>query len=159
MNFVNPLRWGRLEPEKYNAWRCKCPWANNDIAWSVPLDLPAYSKKKNSFWVRVTLYSLYKGNLCHAVGYIYGIYSLLLLKKNCGYIYIYSLDSKCLFIIIYYIVYIYIVAAELKMDVLREREVKDNLERQLLDEQKMRGKCKSYPLKCKTQKLMMKQTI
>lgn len=25
------------------------------------------------------------------------------------------------------------------MDVLREREVKDNLERQLLDEQKMRG--------------------
>lgn len=32
------------------------------------------------------------------------------------------------------------VAAELKMDVLREREVKDNLERQLLDEQKMRGK-------------------
>lgn len=26
------------------------------------------------------------------------------------------------------------------MDVLREREVKDNLERQLLDEQKMRGK-------------------
>ncbi|KAM3963693.1 LOW QUALITY PROTEIN: uncharacterized protein ACR2FA_002217, partial [Aphomia sociella] len=28
--------------------------------------------------------------------------------------------------------------AELKMDVLREREVKDNLERQLLDEQKMR---------------------
>ena len=34
-----------------------------------------------------------------------------------------------------------IVAAELKMDVLREREVKDNLERQLLDEQKMRGEC------------------
>ncbi|KAJ3659126.1 hypothetical protein Zmor_010832 [Zophobas morio] len=30
--------------------------------------------------------------------------------------------------------------AELKMDVLREREVKDSLERQLLDEQKMRGK-------------------
>lgn len=26
------------------------------------------------------------------------------------------------------------------MDVLREREVKDNIERQLLDEQKMRGK-------------------
>lgn len=34
-----------------------------------------------------------------------------------------------------------IVTAELKMDVLREREVKDNLERQLLDEQKMRGEC------------------
>lgn len=32
------------------------------------------------------------------------------------------------------------VAAELKMDVLREREVKDSLERQLLDEQKIRGK-------------------
>lgn len=32
------------------------------------------------------------------------------------------------------------VSAELKMDVLREREVKDSLERQLLDEQKMRGK-------------------
>lgn len=30
------------------------------------------------------------------------------------------------------------VPAELKMDVLREREVKDNLERQLVDEQKMR---------------------
>lgn len=30
------------------------------------------------------------------------------------------------------------VSAELKMDVLREREVKDNLERQLVDEQKMR---------------------
>jgi hypothetical protein len=33
----------------------------------------------------------------------------------------------------------FFVTAELKMDVLREREVKDNLERQLLDEQKMRG--------------------
>lgn len=32
------------------------------------------------------------------------------------------------------------VSAELKMDVLREREVKDSLERQLLDEQKIRGK-------------------
>lgn len=32
------------------------------------------------------------------------------------------------------------VTAELKMDVLREREVKDSLERQLLDEQKIRGK-------------------
>lgn len=31
-------------------------------------------------------------------------------------------------------------AAELKMDVLREREVKENLERQLLEEQKIRGK-------------------
>jgi hypothetical protein len=30
-------------------------------------------------------------------------------------------------------------AAELKMDVLREREVKENLERQLLEEQKIRG--------------------
>lgn len=33
-----------------------------------------------------------------------------------------------------------IVSAELKMDVLREREEKDNLERQLHDEQKIRGK-------------------
>jgi hypothetical protein len=31
-------------------------------------------------------------------------------------------------------------AAELKMDVLREREVKENLERQLMEEQKIRGK-------------------
>lgn len=31
-------------------------------------------------------------------------------------------------------------AAELKMDVLREREVKDSLERQLVDERKLRGK-------------------
>lgn len=30
-------------------------------------------------------------------------------------------------------------SAELKMDVLREREVKDSLERQLQDEQKVRG--------------------
>lgn len=37
-----------------------------------------------------------------------------------------------------------LVAAELKMDVLREREVKDNLERQLLDEQKMRGELFLY---------------
>lgn len=41
-----------------------------------------------------------------------------------------------MFVVNHYI----IVTAELKMDVLREREVKDNLERQLLDEQKMRGK-------------------
>lgn len=39
--------------------------------------------------------------------------------------------------IIYFFI---IVSAELKMDVLREREEKDNLERQLLDEQKIRGK-------------------
>lgn len=32
------------------------------------------------------------------------------------------------------------ISAELKMDVLREREVKDSLERQLQDEQKVRGK-------------------
>jgi hypothetical protein len=32
--------------------------------------------------------------------------------------------------------------AELKMDVLREREVKDSLERQLMDEQKIRGRRK-----------------
>lgn len=32
-----------------------------------------------------------------------------------------------------------LVTAELKMDVLREREVKDSLERQLQDEQKVRG--------------------
>jgi hypothetical protein len=30
-------------------------------------------------------------------------------------------------------------SAELKMDVLREREVKDSLERQLSEEQKLRG--------------------
>lgn len=30
-------------------------------------------------------------------------------------------------------------SAELKMDVLREREVKDSLERQLTEEQKLRG--------------------
>lgn len=35
------------------------------------------------------------------------------------------------------------VTAELKMDVLREREVKDSLERQLQDEQKVRGEYKS----------------
>lgn len=39
-----------------------------------------------------------------------------------------------------FVISLYFVTAELKMDVLREREVKDNLERQLLDEQKMRGK-------------------
>lgn len=33
------------------------------------------------------------------------------------------------------------IAAELQMDVLRERQVKDNLERQLQDEQKVRGEC------------------
>jgi len=32
------------------------------------------------------------------------------------------------------------IAAELKMDVLREREVKGSLERQLVDAQKLRGK-------------------
>ena len=34
---------------------------------------------------------------------------------------------------------LFIVSAELQMDVLRERQVKDNLERQLQDEQKARG--------------------
>lgn len=33
----------------------------------------------------------------------------------------------------------FLLTAELKMDVLREREVKDSLERQLQDEQKARG--------------------
>lgn len=33
----------------------------------------------------------------------------------------------------------FLISAELKMDVLREREVKDSLERQLQDEQKIRG--------------------
>lgn len=33
--------------------------------------------------------------------------------------------------------------AELKMDVLRERECKDSMERQLADERKLRGKLKS----------------
>lgn len=41
--------------------------------------------------------------------------------------------------------YIFIVrwavfAAELKMDVIREREVKDSFERQLADEKRLRGK-------------------
>lgn len=40
--------------------------------------------------------------------------------------------------------FVVFVSAELKMDVLREREVKDNLERQLVDEQKMR--CESLLL-------------
>lgn len=35
--------------------------------------------------------------------------------------------------------FIFLITAELKMDVLREREVKDSLERQLQDEQKVRG--------------------
>lgn len=35
---------------------------------------------------------------------------------------------------------LFLFIAELKMDVLREREVKDNLERQLLEEQKLRGR-------------------
>jgi len=39
--------------------------------------------------------------------------------------------------------YLVCVTAELKMDVLREREVKDSLERQLQDEQKVRGEYKS----------------
>lgn len=30
------------------------------------------------------------------------------------------------------------------MDVLREREVKDSLDRQLIEERKLRGKCKLY---------------
>lgn len=40
----------------------------------------------------------------------------------------------------YYLILNFIlVSAELKMDVLREREEKENLERQLLEEQKIRG--------------------
>lgn len=35
---------------------------------------------------------------------------------------------------------LFFVTAELRMDVLREKEVKDSLERQLQDEQKIRGK-------------------
>jgi hypothetical protein len=35
--------------------------------------------------------------------------------------------------------FVLIFSAELKMDVLREREVKDSLERQLTEEQKLRG--------------------
>lgn len=38
---------------------------------------------------------------------------------------------------------LFLITAELKMDVLREREVKDSLERQLQDEQKVRGE---YPI-------------
>lgn len=38
-----------------------------------------------------------------------------------------------------------LLAAELKMDVLREREVKDSLERQLAEEQKLRGKFDFFP--------------
>ena len=39
-----------------------------------------------------------------------------------------------------YLSYFLFVTAELQMDVLRERQVKDTLERQLQDEQKIRGK-------------------
>lgn len=45
------------------------------------------------------------------------------------------IESKEILILLFHFLFI----AELKMDVLREREVKDNLERQLLDEQKLRG--------------------
>lgn len=37
-----------------------------------------------------------------------------------------------------------IFSAELKMDVLREREVKDSLERQLTEEQKLRGEHRKF---------------
>lgn len=39
-----------------------------------------------------------------------------------------------------FIFFFFLFSAELKMDVLREREMKDSLERQLMDEQKTRGK-------------------
>lgn len=43
--------------------------------------------------------------------------------------------------------FLLIISAELKMDVLREREVKDSLERQLTEEQKLRGEIqKKFPL-------------
>jgi hypothetical protein len=38
-----------------------------------------------------------------------------------------------------FLICFFFATAELKMDVLREREVKENLERQLLEEQKIRG--------------------
>lgn len=37
---------------------------------------------------------------------------------------------------------LFLFPAELKMDVIREREVKDSLERQLVDERKLRSKLK-----------------
>ncbi|CAB3223305.1 unnamed protein product [Arctia plantaginis] len=49
--------------------------------------------------------------------------------------------------------------AELKMDVLREREVKDNLERQLLDEQKMRVKYHKLLKKEKKQRMMIQEHL
>lgn len=42
-------------------------------------------------------------------------------------------------LITHQIFFFLIFSAELKMDVLREREVKDSLERQLTEEQKLRG--------------------
>lgn len=38
--------------------------------------------------------------------------------------------------------FFFFISAELKMDVLREREFKDSLERQLTEERKLRGKLK-----------------
>jgi len=40
------------------------------------------------------------------------------------------------------LIFLNLILAELKMDVLREREVKDSLERQLVDERKLRGESK-----------------
>jgi len=42
------------------------------------------------------------------------------------------------------LVFLNLILAELKMDVLREREVKDSLERQLVDERKLRGESKIW---------------
>ncbi|XP_047019121.1 dachshund homolog 2 isoform X7 [Helicoverpa zea] len=49
--------------------------------------------------------------------------------------------------------------AELKMDVLREREVKDNLERQLLDEQKMRVMYQKRLKKERKQRQMIQEQL
>lgn len=49
------------------------------------------------------------------------------------------MSSKFLIFFSIYFAYFHF-AAELKMDVLREREFKDTMERQLSDERKLRGK-------------------
>lgn len=47
-------------------------------------------------------------------------------------------EMNALIFIIFLLIFIH--SAELKMDVLRERECKDSIERQLADERKLRGK-------------------
>lgn len=73
---------------------------------------------------KVSLLGETRGNLGGKI-YIYGLYPIALprkVSKVSSFRYSFSFSS-----------------AELKMDVLREREAKDSLERQLVDERKLRG--------------------